>query len=93
MTLLTPADDAATLRRFYRLIRPGGPGFPEHPAGAQDEHQSDQQRASMHLIAEQEPVRPLRRRIRLGFGVRETFVIAKVRFHDAAASLRLKTCN
>jgi len=27
VTLITPADDTRTLRRFYRLIRPGGPGW------------------------------------------------------------------
>lgn len=27
VTLITPAADAQTLRRFYRLIRPGGPGW------------------------------------------------------------------
>jgi SSS family solute:Na+ symporter len=27
VTLVTPADDAGRLRSFYRLIRPGGPGW------------------------------------------------------------------
>jgi len=27
VTMLTPADDPKTLRSFYRLIRPGGPGW------------------------------------------------------------------
>jgi len=27
VTLLTPSDDPATLRRFYKLVRPGGPGW------------------------------------------------------------------
>jgi len=29
VTLVTPPSDAATLRSFYRLVRPGGPGWKE----------------------------------------------------------------
>ncbi|MCP4250451.1 MAG: Na+:solute symporter [bacterium] len=35
VTLVTPADDRETLRNFYRLIRPGGPGWRRVLVGAE----------------------------------------------------------